>query len=81
MTARLARILTVVIALLAPATALAQLDTGTIVGRVTDPSGAVLPGVTVTITLDATGVATSSVTNTTCVARPTRRACGESGCT
>jgi branched-chain amino acid transport system permease protein len=28
----------------------AQLDTGTIVGRVSDPSGAVLPGVTVTIT-------------------------------
>jgi hypothetical protein len=63
MTARLARILCVVLALSAPATALAQLDTGTIVGRVSDPSGAVLPGVTVTIMLDATGVATSTVTN------------------
>lgn len=63
MTARLASVLCVVLASFAPATALAQLDTGTMVGRVTDPSGAVLPGVTVTITLDATGVATSTVTN------------------
>ena len=44
MTARLARILSVAVALLVPATAIAQLDTGTIVGKVTDPSGAVLPG-------------------------------------
>lgn len=63
MTARLARILCVALALFLPATALAQLDTGTIVGRVTDPSGAVLPGVLVTLTQDATGVAATTVTN------------------
>ena len=63
MIARLARILSVALALAVPSTALAQLDTGTIVGRVTDPSGAVLPGVTVTLTLDATGVAATTVTN------------------
>ena len=62
MIARLARILSVALALAVPSTALAQLDTGTIVGRVTDPSGAVLPGVTVTITLDATGVEATTVT-------------------
>jgi hypothetical protein len=45
----------------APATA--QLDTGTIVGTVTDSSGAVLPGVTVTATQEATGVAQTTVTN------------------
>ncbi len=63
MTARLARILCVALALFMPATALAQLDTGTIVGRVTDPSGAVLPGVLVTLTQDATGVSATTVTN------------------
>ena len=63
MTARLARILCVALAMFMPATALAQLDTGTIVGRVTDPSGAVLPGVLVTLTQDATGVAATTVTN------------------
>ncbi|MCC6988288.1 MAG: carboxypeptidase regulatory-like domain-containing protein, partial [Acidobacteria bacterium] len=51
------------VALLMPAAAMAQLDTGTVVGRVTDPSGAVLPGVTVTLTQDATGVAATTVTN------------------
>ena len=45
------------------APALAQLDTGTIVGTVTDSSGAVLPGVTVTATQTATGVAQTTVTN------------------
>jgi len=41
----------------------AQLDTGTIVGTVTDSSSAVLPGVTITITQEATGVAQTTVTN------------------
>src|SRR5687768_40111 len=44
--------------------AFAQIDTGTIVGRVTDASGGVLPGVTVTATQQGTGVESSSVTNT-----------------
>jgi hypothetical protein len=49
--------------LLSSTPALAQIDTGTIVGRVSDPSGAVLPGVTVTATQQGTGVASSAVTN------------------
>lgn len=43
--------------------AAAQIDTGAIVGTVRDSSGGVLPGVTVTVTLDATGVSQSTVTN------------------
>ena len=43
--------------------AAAQLDTGAIVGTVIDSSGAVLPGVTVTATQDATGVSLTTVTN------------------
>ena len=41
----------------------AQIDTGTIVGRVQDSTGAVLPGVTVTAAREGTGVVTTSVTN------------------
>ena len=43
--------------------AFAQLDTGTIVGTVTDTSSAVLPGVTITITQEGTDVALTTVTN------------------
>jgi hypothetical protein len=43
--------------------AFAQLDTGTIVGTVTDSSGAVLPGVTVTVTQEGTDVLLTTVTN------------------
>jgi hypothetical protein len=42
--------------------AFAQLDTGSIVGTVSDASGGVLPGVTVTATQVETGVATTAVT-------------------
>src|SRR5688572_2326845 len=42
--------------------AFAQIDTGTIVGRVTDPSGGVLPGVTVAATQQVTRIESSSVT-------------------
>lgn len=45
------------------ASARAQLDTASIVGTIRDSSGAILPGVTVTATLDGTGVASSGVTN------------------
>ncbi|MGD9905369.1 MAG: carboxypeptidase regulatory-like domain-containing protein [Vicinamibacterales bacterium] len=48
---------------LSPAPLAAQIDTGTIVGRVQDSSGAVLPGVTVTATRGDTGVVTTTVTN------------------
>ncbi|MGQ0734800.1 MAG: carboxypeptidase regulatory-like domain-containing protein [Acidobacteriota bacterium] len=43
--------------------AAAQIDTGAIVGTVRDSSGAVLPGVTVTVTLDAAGLTQTTVTN------------------
>jgi hypothetical protein len=43
--------------------ALAQLDTGAIVGTVTDSSGAVLPGVTVTVVQEGTDVPLTAVTN------------------
>jgi Carboxypeptidase regulatory-like domain/TonB dependent receptor len=46
-----------------PLIALAQTDTGAIVGTVSDASGGVLPGVTVTATQDQTGVASSTTTN------------------
>ncbi len=49
-------------ALAGPASA-AQLDTGSILGTVTDSSGAVLPGVAVTATQDETAVSTTVVTN------------------
>lgn len=39
-----------------------QMTTGTILGIVTDPSGAVIPGARVTITNLATGISTSFVT-------------------
>src|SRR5688500_11144120 len=43
--------------------ALAQVPTGQISGRVTDSSGAVLPGVDVTVTQTDTGLKRSTVTN------------------
>jgi hypothetical protein len=43
--------------------AFAQVPTGQISGRVTDSSGAVLPGVDVTVTQTATGLVRSAVTN------------------
>lgn len=44
-------------------TAFAQIDTATIVGKVTDDSGGVLPGVTVTATQQGSGIVSSAVTN------------------
>jgi hypothetical protein len=57
--------LVVVLAFLLPfaSPSFAQIDTGTIVGRVVDESGAVLPGVTVTATQNGTNVSSSTVTN------------------
>lgn len=58
-----ARVAALAFVLALPLAAAAQIDTGAIVGRVRDSSGAVLPGVTVTLTQEATGVASSTVTN------------------
>ena len=64
MSRRLLSALFTVLALLPFAkTAFAQIDTGVIVGRVTDDSGAVLPGVTVVATQESTGVSSTTVTN------------------
>ncbi|MGE0816864.1 MAG: carboxypeptidase regulatory-like domain-containing protein [Vicinamibacterales bacterium] len=57
------RFCAMVLVLLVPLAAAAQIDTGTIVGRVKDSSGAVLPGVTVTLTQEETGVVASTVSN------------------
>ena len=48
----------------------AQTVGGTMTGRVMDPSGAVIPGVTITITNVATGTARSILTNETGLIEP-----------
>jgi hypothetical protein len=48
---------------LLPALALAQATTGEIAGRITDPGGAVVPGVTVTAENPARGASRTAVTN------------------
>jgi hypothetical protein len=49
--------------LLMAGAAWAQVSMGTITGIVTDPTGAVVPGVAITITNTATSVANSGTTN------------------
>src|SRR6186713_1881605 len=49
--------------LLHPAPVHAQAVTGTLLGNVTDPSGAPVPGVTVTATESGTNITRTSVTN------------------
>src|SRR4030095_684477 len=49
--------------LVSAAAAWAQLSTAQLSGRVTDESGAVLPGVPVTVTQTDTGLARTAVTN------------------
>ena len=62
-TFRLALLVLAVIACLPPTAASAQSATGSIEGQVVDQSGAVLPGVSVTITLPATGASRPVVTD------------------
>jgi carboxypeptidase family protein/TonB-dependent receptor-like protein len=60
---RLAVYFAVVVALLCASMAFAQAGSGSLSGRVTDASGAALPGVTVTATNDATGFNRTVVTD------------------
>jgi hypothetical protein len=46
-----------------PPASMAQVDRGTIMGQVTDPSGAIIPGVEITARNVDTGVTTNAVTN------------------
>src|SRR6476620_7410295 len=48
---------------LLPATVFAQFDTATVLGTVRDSTGAVIPGVTVTLRNVATGISTTGVTD------------------
>src|SRR6266540_446534 len=50
-------------ALLLPVPAFAQFDTATVLGTVKDSSGAVVPGATVTLKNNATGIAATAVTD------------------
>ena len=63
-TRRLAAVLIVILGL-AVASASAQTFRGGISGRIADATGAVLPGVSVTVTNDATAVSRTTVTSTT----------------
>jgi hypothetical protein len=60
---RLIRGMALVAALFAAATLSAQTSSGGAIGTVTDASGAVLPGATVTLTSQGTQIANSAVTN------------------
>src|SRR4029450_6462513 len=51
------------VCLLLPASLAAQAVTGTILGALTDPTGAVMPGVTVTLTNSGTGLVRVVVTD------------------
>ena len=54
--------LTMLMSVLMAAPAVAQVDTGTLLGTVKDQSGAVLPGATVTITHEGQGITLTTVT-------------------
>src|SRR5882672_8619568 len=61
---RLARALIVAVALCAlPSTAAAQAVSGTLLGNITDPSGAAVPGTTVSATEVETSVSRTTVSN------------------
>jgi hypothetical protein len=61
------RILVSLVIFLFPATTvtLAQVSTASLTGLVTDPSGAAMPGVTVTLTFEATNIVNSTTTDQT----------------
>ena len=61
----LAALVTLFAVILAPALARAQSDAATVLGRITDPSSSAVPGATVTLTNQATGITATTVTNTT----------------
>ena len=56
-------ILSTLVAILAVTPVLAQETRGSLVGRVTDPTGAVVPGVILDVVHTQTGVATKTISN------------------
>jgi hypothetical protein len=58
-------LLTAVVVVIVPSTAAAQAVTGTLLGNVTDPSGAAVPGATVTALEVQTNISRTAVTNET----------------
>jgi len=56
-------ILSTLVAILAVTPLLAQETRGSLVGRVTDPTGAVVPGVRLEVVHTQTGVATKTISN------------------
>ena len=61
--------LCVVVALLLPVLLAAQAVTGTILGVITDSTGAVMPGTTVTLTNTGTGLVRSSSQSVRCTSQ------------
>jgi len=64
MPVRLLPVLFALLIALVPSVAHAQFDAATMLGRITDPSGAAVPGATVTLTNTATGVQAVTVSDT-----------------
>src|SRR5262249_55298634 len=60
---RATRIIPLLAAILLPTWALAQTTTGTVRGTVTDDSGAVIPGATITVTNKGTGVPRETISD------------------
>src|SRR6266704_1407742 len=68
-------VISTLVAIMAVTPLLAQETRGSLVGRVTDPTGAVVPGVRLDVVHTQTGVATKTISNLHMGAGRRRRAC------